>query len=138
MNIDPVGLQPLVSNGGADAVVNLDHRAGSQRTTAADPALEAFYQALVHRGDHEDVFRFIAAYRDMHGEQPYRTNAAQMQLLQAVLARMKSEGLEGSELYRQTYKAFASVFGISAFINQFTAEVFDTEAAAQQEEDNQW
>jgi hypothetical protein len=138
MSIDPVGMPSRGSSAPEQAVVSLDQRASGRSDTPSDPVLDAFYRALVDGGEHDDVFRFVKAYRDAQGEQPYRTNAAQMRLLQAVLARMKDEGLEGSELYRQTYKAFASVFGISAFITQFTADVFDTGAAEQQEEDNQW
>lgn len=137
------GITPLPGQVAAlpgEPVVGLEQRVAGPFPLPDNPELDSFYEALVNRGEpwHDQVFRFLSAYRNEQGEQPYRTNGAQMEVLQAVLARMKREGLQDSDLYKQTYKAFATVFGVKSFIAQFSAEVFDTEAVGRQDEENEW
>lgn len=131
----PVGPQGL---GGSQDIVDLRQRVGDQRMAAPpDPAFDAFFQALINRDEQwqNQVFKFVAAYTTADGERPYRTNGKQMEALQSVLQRLKEQGLENTPVYEETYKAFATVFGVKSFITQFSQEVFDPEAASKLDEE---
>lgn len=126
---------------GADPVIDLQQRVQSDPTMRRpDLDFDDFYRALEGREEQwkDDVFRFVVGYENAAGERPYRTNGEQMKILLAVLEKLKAEGLSKSDLYKDTYKAFATVFGIKGFINHFRQEAFDPGAVAKLQEDNSW
>lgn len=138
MQIDPIAPTARVNPGDGPAPVGLDQRVGAQHRP--DPAHDAFYVALQKWQDsgHATVHAFLKAYATDSGEKPYRSIGTQMEILQIALKRLKDEGHADSALYKETYAAFATVFGSKAFITQFAQEVFDPQALADQEEDSAW
>ena len=136
MRID--ALQPLPGVGETSLAVSLEQRIGAPHRP--DPVQDGFYAALQNwqASGASSVHEFLKAYALANGEQPYRSNGSQMEILQVVLKRLKDEGLGDSLLYQETYGAFATVFSTKAFITQFAQEVFDPQAVADQEEESSW
>ena len=84
------------------------------------------------------MLSFLTSYRSTDGDRPFATSATQLTALQGALKRLKDEGLEQSQLYRETYQAFTSVFAAEGFIAQFVQAVFDPQVQAELEEASTW
>lgn len=138
MRIDDIKPVPGAAAPDAAAPVSLEQRIGAQQRP--DPVQDAFYAALQNwqASGASSVHEFLKAYVTASGEQPFRSNGTQMEILQFVLKRLKDEGLEDSALYQDTYAAFATAFSTKAFLTQFAQEVFDPQAGVDEDEDKSW
>jgi hypothetical protein len=142
MRIDAmVALPPGAGVPGPSPVIDLDQRLAARAAERPhDPDLDAFYQALLDwpATGHARVFDFMRHYTTASNERPYATTSAQMEVLQAVLQRLKDQGLENTPLYEQTYAAFTSVFGIKGFVAEFSRQVFDPQVKEEMDETTSW
>lgn len=123
--IDPVMSGRFLVGSGEYAVESLERRFQSEeraRSQASQPDTDALYQALFEARDRADVQRFMKDYSNPDGDTPFRTVEARLAALQAVMARLKEEGLEGEPVWDLARKTFGATFGMNFMLAEFRSQ----------------
>lgn len=148
MNIDSY---PLAGPGhalprGPETIVPLDQRMGLQggeTRSDPDPGFAQFYDELMKwlastTPSPGSIQGYLKQYADAGGELPYKTTQKQMDALTQVMVRMKEQGLEGSETYKEIRVALVSVSSANMFVKEFMQEVFKPSEDEDSRENISW
>ncbi|BBU45848.1 MULTISPECIES: hypothetical protein [Pseudomonas] len=148
MNIDNYSLAGpgQAPHRGAETIVPLDQRMGLQGAeTSADPDPEfaQFYGAFMEwiastAPSPGSIQRYLKQYANAGGELPYKTTQKQMDALTQVMVRMKEQGLEDSETYKEIRVALVSVSSANMFFKEFMQDVFKPSEDEDSRENINW
>lgn len=131
---------------GAGAIVPLEQRMGlqgAQTSADPDPEFAHFYDALMTwlastTPSPGGVRDYLKQFANAAGELPYRTTQKQMDALTQVMVRMKEQGLEASETYKDIRVALVSVSSANMFVKEFMQEVFKPSEDEDSRENVSW
>ncbi|MGE8059053.1 hypothetical protein [Pseudomonas sp. NPDC089547] len=131
---------------GTETVVPLDQRmelqVGETRSDP-DPEFAEFYDEFMKwiasttpsPGSIQD---YMKQYANTGGELPYKTTQKQMDALTQVMVRMKEQGLEDSEAYKEIRTALVSVSSANMFFKEFMQDVFKPSEDEDSRENISW
>lgn len=131
---------------GTETVVPLAQRMGLQGAeTSADPDTEfaqfydAFMQWIASTTPSPGSIRdYLKQYANAGGELPYKTTQRQVDALTQVMVRMKEQGLEDGEAYKEIRAAQVSVSSTNMFVKEFMQEVFKPSEDEDSRENISW
>ncbi|CAI3807058.1 hypothetical protein GLGCALEP_04466 [Pseudomonas sp. MM221] len=148
MNIDnyPLAGPGQASHRGTETTVPLDQRMGLQgaeTSSRPDPEFERFYDAFMKwiasaTPSPGNIQRYLKQYDNAGGELPFKTTQKQMDALTQVLVRMKEQGLEDSEAYKETRSALVSISSTNMFFKEFMQDVFKPSEDEDSRENSSW
>ena len=131
---------------GSETIVPLDQRMGLQGGEARsdpDPAFAQFYDKFMKwiastTPSPGSIQGYLKQYANAGGELPYKTTQKQMDALTQVMVRMKEQGLQESEAYKEIKTARVSVASANIFVNEFMREVFRPSDDEESRENISW
>ncbi|MNN32657.1 hypothetical protein D3C81_1463820 [compost metagenome] len=131
---------------GTETIVPLDQRMGLQggETSAdTDPEFTQFYDEFMKwiastTPSPGSIQGYLKQYADAGGELSYKTTQKQMDALTQVMLRMKEQGLEASETYKEIRAALVSVSSANMFVKEFMQEVFKPSEDEESRENISW
>lgn len=148
MNIDSYS---LVDPGhallrGTETIVPLNQRMGLQGGETGsdpDPEFARFHDAFMEwiastTPSPGSIQGYLKQYANGGGELPYKTTQKQMDALTQVMVRMKEQGLEDSEAYKEIRAALVSVSSANMFVKAFMQEVFKPSEDEDSRENVSW
>lgn len=138
----------------ADAVVPLAQRLGAQKPRGVsgtqstqskarpNPEFDAFYNEFIAWAadgpGKKAIVDYLKQYTNGAGEKIYHTTKYQQDVLAKLMERMKAEGLEGEDVYKELREAFSSVSAAHMFFQEYLQEVFKTEEDEDSRENVDW
>lgn len=132
MKIEPMTVSSLLDRDGNSSVQTLESRLLAAREQAPDgkrpdPEFEHLYQLLLAmEGQGEKaIHAFLRTLRGPDGTTAaYPTAQALLAITLQVLVRLKDEGLEKSQLYKEVSGANGLAFAMDLFTKSFMRDVF--------------
>lgn len=129
-----------------ETIVPLDQRMGLQggeTRSDPDPDFAQFYDELMKwiastTPSPGSIQGYLKQYANAGGELPYKTTQKQMDALTQVMVRMKEQGLEDSETYKELKIALVSVSSANMFVKEFMQEVFKPSEDEDSRENISW
>ncbi|MFJ4454758.1 hypothetical protein ACIP1G_12835 [Pseudomonas sp. NPDC089392] len=129
-----------------EMIVPLDQRMGLQggkTSSDPDPEFAQFYDELMKwiastTPSPGRIQGYLKKYANAGGELPYKTTQKQMDALTQVMVRMKEQGLDGSEAYKEIRVALVSVSSANMFVKEFMQEVFKPSEDEESRENISW
>lgn len=129
-----------------ETIVPLDQRMGLQGGDTRShlvPEFAQFYDALLKwiastTPSPGSIQGYLKQYANAGGELPYKTTQKQMDALTQVMVRMKEQGLEASETYKEIRAALVSVSSANMFVKEFMQEVFKPSEDEDSRENSSW
>lgn len=140
MKIETGLSQRTTESGGRATIESLESRVlaasgNVPENKRPDPEFERLYELLsAMEGQGEKViYEFLRSLRSADGQSPaYPTAQALMAITLQVLVRLKDDGLQESQLYKEVKGANGLAFNMDLFVKGFMREVF------QPMEDDAW
>lgn len=140
MRVDAVMSRAGTESEGASEVKSLESRLlpgseGSMDSKRPDPAIDVLIQQLMAmEGQGEKaIYEFLRSLRSEDGGGPaYPSAKALLEVTLQVLVRLKNDGLEKSQLYKEVKGANGLAFGMDLFVKSYMRDVF------QPMEDDAW
>jgi len=140
MKIETGLSQRTTESGGRATIESLESRVlaangNVPENKRPDPEFERLYELLsAMEGQGEKViYEFLRSLRSADGQSPaYPTAQALMAITLQVLVRLKDDGLQESQLYKEVKGANGLAFSMDLFVKGFMREVF------QPMEDDAW
>ncbi|MFK3816425.1 hypothetical protein ACI2KG_07425 [Pseudomonas sp. NPDC089407] len=131
---------------GTEMIVPLDQRIGSQggeTRSDPDPEFGQFYDEFMKwiastTPSPGSIQGYLKQYVNTGGELSYKTTQKQMDALTQVMVRMKEQGLEESETYKEIRSALVSVSSANMFVKEFMQEVFKPSEDEDSRENINW
>ena len=131
---------------GTETIVPLDQRMGLQggeTRSDPDPEFAQFYDEFMKwiastTPSPGSIQGYLKQYANAGGELPYRTTQKQMDALTQVMLRMKEQGLEESETYKEVRASLVSVSSANIFVKEFMQEVFKPSEDEDSRENMSW
>lgn len=132
MKIEPMSASNIFDRGANTSVETLESRLLAARQEASgskrpDPEFEQLYQTLLAMEGlgEKAIHEFLRTLRGADGEAPaYPTAKALKAITQQVLYRLKDEGLEKSQLYKEVVGANGLAFAMEVFVMGVMRDVF--------------
>ncbi|WP_350597581.1 hypothetical protein [Pseudomonas sp. 65/3-MNA-CIBAN-0223] len=133
---------PLVQRLGIQDAKGISGIQGTQSTVRPDPEFDAFYNEFIAWAadgpGKKAIVDYLKQYTNGAGEKIYHTTQYQQDVLVKIMQRMKAEGLEGEDIYKELSGAFASVSAAHMFFQEFLQDVFKTEEDEDSRENVDW
>ncbi|HFL7941270.1 TPA: hypothetical protein ACG5DM_004367 [Pseudomonas putida] len=131
---------------GTEAIVPLDQRMGLQggeTRSDPDPEFAQFYDEFMKwiastTPSPGSIQGYLKQYANTGGELPYKTTQKQMDALTQVMVRLREQGLEDSETYKEIKAALVSVSSANMFVKEFMQEVFKPSEDEDSRENISW
>lgn len=148
MNIDSYSLAGPghALSQGTETIVPLDQRMGlegEETRSDPDPEFAQFYDEFMKwiastTPSPGSIQGYLKQYANAGGELPYKTTQKQMDVLTQLMVRMKEQGLQGSEGYKEIRTALVSVSSANMFVKEFMQEVFKPSEDEDSRENISW
>lgn len=133
---------PLVQRLGTQEAPGTSGAPSTQSTNRPDPEFDAFYKEFIAWAadgpGKQAIVDYLKQYTNGAGEKIYHTTKYQQDVLAKLMERMKAEGLEGEETYKELSGAFASVSAAHMFFQEFLQDVFKTDEDEDSRENADW
>lgn len=134
--------------GGQQSVSALEARVktaiapGEDAANAVDarsqPDFDSFYSALMRQDENFNALDFLKNHVGADGEKTFRTTAAQMEVLQLAMARLKEEGQIDSNAYKIAMKAFGSAFSMNFMLTAYMRDAMNPSDDEDSRENIEW
>ncbi|WP_233475469.1 MULTISPECIES: hypothetical protein [Pseudomonas] len=117
---------------------------GSASGIVSNPEFDRFYTEFMKWAAElsplstDKIKGYLKQYVNSAGEPVYRTSQKQMNVLTQVMARMKEQGEEQGEAYKDIKVAFVSVSASNMFVQEFMQEVFKPSDDEDDRESSSW
>ena len=104
----------------------------------SQPDFENFYSALLRQDENFNASEFLKNYVGAEGDKTFRTTAAQMEVLQLAIARLKDEGQIDSNAYKSAMKAFGSAYSMNFMLSAYMRDAMSPSDDEDSRENIEW
>jgi hypothetical protein len=104
----------------------------------SQPDFDSFYLALLRQDENFNALEFLKNYVGADGDKTFRTTAAQMEVLQLAMARLKEEGQIDSDAYKSAMKAFGSAYSMNFMLSAYMRDAMNPSDDEDSRENIEW